>query len=111
MATGSLPSNDADTALRGGAFLQSGGNLQAMTARHDDWSKDDDMAGFVLANGSMSSNPSGDFPARSARRKWATNSQGLGSQRDIRRALIEADLAGCMVALECGQARTLTLHN
>ena len=37
------------------------------------------MAGFVLANGSMSSNQSG--------------------ERDIRRALIEADLVDCMVAL------------
>jgi type I restriction enzyme M protein len=49
------------------------------------------MAGFVLANGSMSSNQSGDCNARSARREWATISQGLGSQRDIRKALIEAD--------------------
>ena len=39
-----------------------------------------------------SSNQSGDCNARSARREWASNSQGLGSQRDIRRALIEADL-------------------
>ena len=37
------------------------------------------MAGFVLANGSMSSNESGEC--------------------DIRRALIEADLVDCMVAL------------
>jgi len=50
------------------------------------------MAGFVLANGSMSSNQSGDCNARSARRNWATDSQGLGSQRDIRQKLIEADL-------------------
>ncbi len=57
------------------------------------------MAGFVLANGSMSSNQSGDCNARSARRERATNSQGLGSQRDIRRALIESDLVDCMVAL------------
>ena len=57
------------------------------------------MAGFVLANGSMSSNQSGDCNARSARRERATNSQGLGSQRDIRRAPIEADLVDCMVAL------------
>jgi type I restriction enzyme M protein len=49
------------------------------------------MAGFVLANGSMSSNQSGDCNARSAFCEWKTNSQGLGSQRDIRRALIEAD--------------------
>jgi type I restriction-modification system DNA methylase subunit len=39
------------------------------------------MAGFVLANGSMSSNQSG--------------------EGDIRRALIEADLVDCMVALPC----------
>ena len=39
----------------------------------------DGMAGFVLANGSMSSNQSG--------------------EGDIRRALIEADLVDCMVAL------------
>ena len=57
------------------------------------------MAGFVFANGSMSSNQSGDCNARSARREWATNSQGLGSQRDIRRALLEADLVDCRVAL------------
>src|SRR5438046_2679644 len=37
------------------------------------------MAGFVLANGSMSSNQSG--------------------EGDIRRAMIEADLVDCMVAL------------
>jgi len=37
------------------------------------------MAGFVLANGSLSSNQSG--------------------EGDIRRALIEADLVDCMVAL------------
>jgi type I restriction enzyme M protein len=37
------------------------------------------MAGFVLANGSMSSNQSG--------------------EGDIRRAIIEADLVDCMVAL------------
>lgn len=55
--------------------------------------------GFVLANGSMSSNQSGDCTARSARREWVTHSQDLGSQRDIRRALIEADLVDCMVAL------------
>ena len=60
------------------------------------------MAGFVLANGPAiagSSNQSGDCNARSARREWATHWQGLGSQRDIRRALIEADLVDCMVAL------------
>ena len=52
-----------------------------------------------FAHGSMSSNQPGACNARSARRERATNSQGLGSQRDIRRALIEADLVVCMVAL------------
>ena len=46
-----------------------------------------------------SSNQSGACNARSARRDWATNSQGLGRQRDIRQKLIEADLVDCMVAL------------
>ena len=78
-----------DTALRDCAFLQTGGTLQVMAERHDNWSKDDDvrwqpsgardnnanfawvqhfihhlaphgMAGFVLAYGSMSSNQSGE---------------------------------------------------
>jgi type I restriction enzyme M protein len=44
------------------------------------------MAGFVLANGSMSSNQSG--------------------EGEIRKALIEADLVDCMVALP-GQLRIL----
>lgn len=52
-----------------------------------------------LADGGMSSHQSSDCNARSAGRKWATNSQGLGGQRDIRRALIEVDLVDCMVAL------------
>ena len=102
------PFNDSDTALRASAFLQTGGTLQVMTERQDNCRKDDDvrwqfgvppkgnanfawvqhfihhlapqgMAGFVLANGSMSSNQSG--------------------EGDIRRALIEADLVDCMVAL------------
>ena len=102
------PFNDSDTALRGSAFLQTGGKLQVMAERHDNFRKDDDvrwqfgvppkgnanfawvqhfihhlaphgMDGFVLANGSMSSNQS--------------------SEGDIRRALIEADLVDCMVAL------------
>ena len=50
------------------------------------------MAGFVLANGSMSSNQSGDCPARSAYSKPKAKPQSLPRQRDIRRALIEADL-------------------
>ena len=57
------------------------------------------MAGFVLANGSMSSNQSGDCPARSASSKPKAKPQSLPRQRDIRRALIEADLVDCMVAL------------
>ena len=57
------------------------------------------MAGFVLANGSMSSNQSGDCPARSASLKPKAKPQSLPRQRDIRRALIEADLVDCMVAL------------
>jgi type I restriction enzyme M protein len=57
------------------------------------------MAGFVLANGSMSSNQSGDCPRGAHSTTRSTNSQSLGRQRDIRRALIEADLVDCMVAL------------
>ncbi len=37
----------------------------------------------------MTFNRPGGWNARSARREWAIISQGLGSQRDIRRALIE----------------------
>jgi len=55
-------------------------------------------AGFVLANGSMSSNQSGDCPAWSASSKPKAKPQSLARQRDIRRALIEADLVDCMVA-------------
>ena len=55
--------------------------------------------GFVLANGSMSSNQSGECIARSASSKSEAKLHGLGRQRDIRRALIEADLVDCMVAL------------
>ena len=57
------------------------------------------MAGFVLANGSMSSNQSGECVARSASSKPEAKLHGLGRQCDIRRALIEADLVNCMVAL------------
>ena len=123
------PFNDSDTALRGSAFLQSEAKPQVVSEAKDNFRKDDDvrgqpsgarstakgspqgerggvhqfgvppkgnanfawvqhfihhlapqgMAGFVLANGSMSSNQSG--------------------EGDIRRALIEADLVDCMVAL------------
>ena len=57
------------------------------------------MAGFVLANGSMSSNQSGDYPARSAIKTPKVKPQSLPRQRDIRQKLIEADLVDCMVAL------------
>lgn len=50
-----------------------------------------EMASFVLANGSMSSDRSGECHARSAHRALTTNSQGLASQRDIRRARIDAE--------------------
>ena len=102
------PFNDSDTALRDSAFLQSEATMQVVSEAKDNFRKDDDvrwqfgvppkgnanfawvqhfihhlapqgMAGFVLANGSMSSNQSG--------------------EGDIRRALIEADLVDCMVAL------------
>ena len=123
------PFNDSDTALRDSAFLQSEAKPQVVSEAKDNFRKDDDvrwqpsgarstakgspqgerggvhqfgvppkgnanfasvqhlihhlaphgMAGFVLANGSMSSNQSG--------------------EGDIRKALIEADLVDCMVAL------------
>lgn len=57
------------------------------------------MTDFVLANGNMSSNQPCDYPARSASSNPKTKSQSLPRQRDIRRALIEADLVDCMVAL------------
>lgn len=57
------------------------------------------MAGVVLDNGSMSSNQSSGRNVLSTRLEWATESQGLGSQRNIRLAFIEADLVNCMVAL------------
>jgi len=60
------------------------------------------VAGFVRANGPAvagSSNQSGDCPARSATLKPKAKLQSQPRQRDIRRALIEADLVDCMVAL------------
>jgi len=57
------------------------------------------FAPAVLANGSMSSNQSGDCPARSASSKPQAKPQSLPRQRDICRALLEADLVDCMVAL------------
>ena len=50
------------------------------------------FASAVLANGSMSSNQSGDCPAGSAMKTPKAKPQSLARQRDIRRALIEADL-------------------
>jgi len=102
------PFNDSDTAPHDSAFLQSEAKPQVVSEAKDNFRKDDDvrwqfgvppkgnanfawvqhfihhlapqgMAGFVLANGSMSSNQSG--------------------EGDIRRALIESDLVDCMVAL------------
>jgi type I restriction enzyme M protein len=122
------PFNDSDTALRGSQFLQSEAKMQVVSEAKDNFRKDDDvrwqfgvppkgnanfawvqhfihhlgpqgMAGFVLANGSMSSNQSGECVARSASSKPEAKLHGLGRQRDIRRTLIEADLVDCMVAL------------
>ena len=102
------PFNASDTAMSGSARHNCEAYPQVVPGAKDRWSKDDDvrwqfgvppkgnanfawvqhfihhlaphgMAGFVLANGSMSSNQSG--------------------EGDIRRALIEADLVDCMVAL------------
>ena len=50
------------------------------------------------ANGSMSYNQSGGCPARGATSTPEAKMHGLGRQRDIRRALIEADLVECLVA-------------
>ena len=44
------------------------------------------LVGFVLANGSMSSNQSGDCPVRSAMKTPKAKPQSLPRQRDIRRA-------------------------
>lgn len=55
------------------------GSLSRVVAKISRSVDKDSMAGFVLANGSMSSNQSG--------------------EGDIRRALIEADFVDCMVAL------------
>jgi hypothetical protein len=74
------------TALRGSAFLQSEALSQVVSEAKDK------MAGFVLTNGSMSSNQSGECPARSASSKPKARPQSLPRQRDIRRALIAADL-------------------
>jgi hypothetical protein len=81
------------TALRDSAFLRREASPQVVSEAKDN------MVGFALANGSMSSNQSGDCPARSASSKPKAKPQSLPRQRDIRRALIEADLVDCMVAL------------
>ncbi len=108
------------TALRGSAFQKSEGTLHVASEARDNnanfaWVQHfihhlapQRMAGFdfvhlrfppvVLANGSMSSNPSGDCPARSASSKPKAKPQSLPRQREIRRALIQADLVDCMVA-------------
>ena len=65
-------------------------------------------ADYVLANGSMPSNQSGDCPARSAMKTPKAKPQSLPRQRVIRRALIEADLVDSMVALP-GQLFYITL--
>ena len=80
------------TAMRDSALHQRKASPQVVSEAKDN------MAGFVLANGSMSSNQSGDCPARSASFKPKAKPQSLPRQRDIRRALIEADLVDCMVA-------------
>lgn len=56
-------------------------------------------ADYPLANSSMSSNQSGDCPARSASSMPKAKPQSLPRQRDTHRTLIEADLVDCMVAL------------
>jgi type I restriction enzyme M protein len=100
--------NDSDTAPRDSALIQSEAKRQVVSEAKDNFRKDDDvrwqyglppkgnanfawvqhfihhlaphgMAGFVLANGSMSSNQS--------------------REGEIRKAIIEADLVDCMVAL------------
>jgi hypothetical protein len=81
------------TALRDSAFLRREASPQVVSEAKDN------MVGFALANGSMSSNQFGDCPARSASSKPKAKPQSLPRQRDIRRALIEADLMDCMVAL------------
>ena len=56
------PFNDSDTALRDGAFLQSEATPQVVSEAKDN------MAGFVLANGGMSANQSGEGDIRRALR-------------------------------------------
>lgn len=73
------------TALRDSAFVQREASPQVVSKAQDN------MAGFVLANDSISSNQSSDCPARSVSSKPKAKPQSLPRQRDIRRALIEAD--------------------
>jgi hypothetical protein len=98
-ASSNPPFNDSDTALRGSAFLQSEASPQVVSAAKDNMPGVDFVclrcAPAVLANGPApegSSNQSGDCPARSASIKTKAKPQSLPRQRDIRRALIEADL-------------------
>jgi hypothetical protein len=84
------------TALRDSAFLQSEAIPQAVSVAKDNMAGVDFVglrfAPAVLANGRMSSNQSGDCPARSAMKTPKAKPQSLPRQRDIRRALIKADL-------------------
>jgi type I restriction enzyme M protein len=80
------PFNDSDTALRASAFLQTGGTLQVMAERQDNFRKDEDVRWQPSV-------------ARSASSKPEAKLHGLRRQRDIRRALIVAELVDCMVAL------------
>ena len=118
------------TALRGSAFLQTEAIPQVVSEAKDNnanfaWVQHflhhlapQGMAGVdsvclrsapaVLANGSMSSNQSGECVARSAMKTPKAKPQSLPRQRDIRRALSEADLVDCMVALP-GQLFYITL--
>jgi|GEM_PF-1777131 len=50
------------------------------------------VAGFVLANGSMSTNTNGDCPARSAMNTPKAKPQSLTRQREIRQKMVENDL-------------------
>jgi hypothetical protein len=83
-------------ALRCSALLQSEASPQVVSAAKDNMAGVDfvclSCASAVLANGSVSSNQSGDCPARSATNTPRSKPQSLPRQRDIRRALIEADL-------------------
>jgi hypothetical protein len=89
------------TAVRGSAISQRKASPQVLNAAKDNVAGVDSVclrsASAVLANGSMSSNHSGDCPARRASLKPKAKPQNLPRQRDIRRALIEADLVDTAV--------------